>query len=312
MKKNTKTALMIASACVILGSVIFAAVAFRIGGQWEKLNMNNPQFDEREYTYSGTSVTGLDISEQTGNLNIVPSEDGDVHITCWESEKQYYEKDLSAGGILSINVKSDMAWYDYIQIGAYTQEMGLTVAVPAELSGDIDLLITSGDIGVYGITTAAGITAKCISGKIELSDVTAAGDVSVEIQSGDIKLSRVVSGGAVEFNILSGDITTKYVTSKALFCTVTTGDIGISFSDLGNTDIESTSGNILLERDACGDIALSAVSGDIKALITGSADDYDITARAKSGKERVPWHTGGEKRMNVQTTSGDIEIAFAE
>ena len=85
---------------------------------------------------------------------ISPSADADVHVSYYESEKEYYAIDLSGEGVLSITLETDKDWTDYIGTKPSDSYRKLNISVPEGMLHDLTVKTTNENVKVSYIDVA--------------------------------------------------------------------------------------------------------------------------------------------------------------
>jgi hypothetical protein len=150
----------------------------------------------------------------------------------------------------------------------------------ADIEGDVDGHSSSGDINVDKVKGAVQLSTS--SGDSRIYDID--GNLDISSTSGEIEASGVT--GSVRANAISGDV-------KLTALSATQGDF----------KVESVSGDVQVEisREYAGQVQARSVSGTVNSHLSGELDkDSDSQVRGSIGN--------GEGRLNVSTTSGDINI----
>ena len=66
-------------------------------------------FTAREETFDAAGISSVVIDVQDREVAVGVSDDGAVHVDCFESEKEYYEIVRSEEGVLTISLVLDKA-----------------------------------------------------------------------------------------------------------------------------------------------------------------------------------------------------------
>jgi DUF4097 and DUF4098 domain-containing protein YvlB len=184
------------------------------------------------------------------------------------------------------------------------------------LSGGLEASTGSGDVNLKGAGGRLEFTAG--SGDLVAGDLK--GDVRASVGSGDVEIDRVV--GDVNFSSGSGDL--EIGSSRgALKAGSGSGDLEIR-DHAGNADLTTSSGDIALHTSASqGEIEVGASSGDVEVYVYNT-DSVELDLRTSTGsmtsniplvvkdasRKRLFGKSGaGALRINVSTSSGDIEIS---
>jgi len=212
------------------------------------------------------------------------------------------------------------------------------ITTDLSLEGELNLESTSGDIYTYDKNIRAGkIKAISTSGEIRLS-VLEADEVNVITTSGDIWIEKAdtlvscsstsgeitVSGGTGnrEISSTSGDVWVKEL-SGSISVSTSSGEISIS-GDRGCGNMGSTSGDVSLSlAELSGDIFVDTSSGEVtmelpeEASMEFEADTSsgeintffdDVLNFSKRGNHAEGTVGGGERKIDINTTSGDVRI----
>jgi len=327
MHTATKIALF-AAALLILVGICLGIASLAISGGDFSFYQREDDYEVKTREFDADAVTSLVIDEPSHDVRILRSDDETFRITYYESEKSTCRFDQSADGRLRISRHNERRWHFFFW-GFNLNDHSTVIELPASFTGNISIKQTSGDLRISGITLSGDITATLTSGNAILSDVTAArldltqtsGDlklgggsfesVSIQHTSGDIEITGM-EANTLRLSSVSGDIDAESIRAAAdIYVKTTSGKIMLSdVTTDGTLSCHSTSGNTILKQTACGDAEFSAVSGDIRAEIIGTEEEYFISTSTTSGSVRVPPTHGREKRITARTTSGDIRITL--
>lgn len=188
------------------------------------------------------------------------------------------------------------------------EEATLTVELPADFGGVLDVMSRSGDIDL----SACDVT--------EVNLNTTSGSVDAEMDP-NVKLERVT------LNSTSGDIT-YYGSGNRLTVSVISADVDIK-GDFDTASLKSVSGDIefrgttseLRSNSVSGDqtvrvgwtdaanVRLESVSGDLDLMLPEELK-ADITVHTTSGDEEIERESeaGAPTKVWLKTVSGDIEV----
>lgn len=408
MKSLDRKLILVASVCLLIG-IIIATIAFAMGGfQLETFSIGTPT-DEKTYQFIGEKVNALNIRHLESDVVLTASDDNQFHITAYENDSEHYNISLSNSGELSVEFINNRRWYDYIKFEISPVNKALTIRVPKDYLGKIDVYSNMGDITISGLkvheamnlnnklgaieidgvasdkqiscqSKSGNIQLKSVSsdeeiqletnlgdivsldvkvlgritvetksgniqvnessakddilvstknGYIELKTVTAS-DVSMETKFGDIEAEFVEAAGQFSVNSGNGSMKLKEcIAENDLIVNLSLGDFSVDSSRIaGKLYVKSSSGAIeLLQTTVQGDVTLESRMGDIsfmnlsgnnffiqsfsgtvKGDIAGDVKEYTIEAKTKKGAVNVPHSENGEKRFQVSTERGDIDI----
>ena len=255
---------------IVVGVVLTGAAFMLVHGDITKFNSLSEHYVEKSYTCTD-DVDSISIDEVSGSVEFVSGDVDKVSVTYFDKEDESVYEIQESDGKLSIERKEERGFHFFL---IDFSEHLMTVTVPRDFCGELDVRSTSGSIRMNDITGKI-ITAKVTSGSVKLEKVTSESDLTIQSTSGSISLTDVVAGGNVSAKLTSG---------------------GIRLDNL----------------KADGDISLEAVSGSVKGTIAGKESDYRIHAGVTSGSCNLKDSDQGSKELNVKTTSGSIKVEFSE
>ena len=282
-----KNVLIIAASLVVLGIMFIVGGYLLAGRNFTGFSFGNDTYAEKTYECSG-SIENINVNERSDHLTV---ESGDVDKVTVRyndrTDKELYNiKEDGTKLIVERNDEKDFHFFEFD-----VAEKSTVITVPREYKGGFELHTSSGGMELNNIT-AAGLTAENSSGSIKLDNVTA-DSVKVHNTSGSIKLENVTSGSDISVENTSGSITLTNVTAD------------------GDLNAKGSSGGIKLESlNASGNINIKNTSGSIKGTIIGKEEDFKIKADVTSGSCNLTDSDTGSRELNVETTSGSINIEF--
>lgn len=120
--------------------------------------------------------------------------------------------------------------------------------------------------------------------------------------------------GLIDIDLSSGSVIADGIAAGQINIGNTSGSIELNnVSISGNVDIGNTSGSIeFTNLKADGDICFGNTAGSIEGTIDGSESDYTITSTTTAGSSNLQNTTGGSKKLTAATTAGSIEITFTK
>ena len=74
--------------------------------------------------------------------------------------------------------------------------------------------------------------------------------------------------------------------------------------------LKTASGNVDFIKLAANNISITTLSGNIQGSILGDPANYTITADSLSGKVDVPSSSNGKNKIDLSTSSGNIDVKF--
>ncbi len=304
----------------------------------------------REYIYYDGSVKEIELTLVSEDVNIERSHDRNVHVTVDGDDPRAvtvalkgsrlkiertpdYQRVKQEGHVFTThkgsmefdNVRIEMDKVGGLEgLGRALGKMfknikfsvsdsavdSVTIALPDEWFGKLNLLTTSGDIDVDEVHLRE-LRAVTTSGNVQVSLnddaplksaelITTSGDVNANLfaevlnvrsTSGDVEIEGRVS--VLNVSTISGDIDVRADVKECVFKAIS-GDVDLVFD---NDELRSVNG--------------STISGDVDVTLPGGIGRVAINTHTLSGDVTTRCSTNGcgpTVSGSIQTTSGDIDI----
>lgn len=288
MRRSKKISLIIIAATVAVLSGIYF-----IGYKGSGLGLKDELvFSRQEYTVSSSDIKGIDIADLDRNIRIVPSDDGDVHITYYTSDKITYTFETDADGKLLVTYSDNMRWYDNFRYIIKDKGSDITIAVPDGFAGDIATSVYKADQSVEDLDISGSLNIKTETGNISVSNVTSSGSITLSTYTGDVITNDVVSGG---------DFSNTQVTGGYVASNVSCG---------GAYKLDLTKGDINVSRLEGADLYLETANGSVTATIVGNEEDYAIESYSYLGTTTLTDKSDGTKKLEAYCMSENIDVSF--
>ena len=205
------------------------AVLFAFGGC-----SGEEVFTEREYSSGDALVKSVSVDAEDREVSVIVSEDWQVHVSGWESEKEYYEIDLSQEGALTVTLRYNKEWTDFIGTKPSAQYRKIVLAVPDQILSSLTVTTTNETIALGALSFAESVSLDSNGGDVRFERVSVGKSLCVTAKNGDIDGS--VIGGWDDFSIAceikKGDSNlpaSKEGGQKSLTANCNNGDIHIEF-----------------------------------------------------------------------------------
>lgn len=315
MTTATKVWLIVAASLCLLGIIIFGGIVAMANFDLSMLSTSKYTTNEHIIT---DSFSDIDISSNTADIDLIPSDDGKCRIVCYEEENASRAVSVN-NGVLSVKVVNEKKWYHYI--GIYSGTPKVSVYLPED---------------EYGALTISGST-----GSINIPDDFSFGDVAITLSTG--RISYYADSKDLTLTATTGDITAKDIECKNASLSVSTGRVTLSDVECNDLSVKVSTGKAKIENVECdsftstgntGDITLNGLickkllslersTGDVELhgcdagelkIVTDTGDVYGSLLSEKvfitssdTGDINVPKTTTGGK-CEITTDTGDIEI----
>ena len=247
-----------------------------------------------EQTVELNSVSALTVNATSADIKVKKGKTNQIHYKLTEKLVPEISED---NGRLTVTSKPEnflfFNWNWFSSGTTNTIEITLTENTLEQLSIDV----SSADITICDISVSGSIESS--SGDVALSDMKECGDLSIESTSGDLDI-RECTFGKLTLDHTSGDIVLRKVQADSISGESTSGDVSAS-------DLET------------GEFKFSCTSGDVELELAGQESDYGLDLSCTVGDITVAGHNNGsrcridnnsDKKIIIDTTSGDIDIEF--
>ena len=188
-------------------------------------------FTEKTYQSGDSTIERIVIEATDRELEISASEDQQIHIDYFDSEKEYLDFDLSDNQ-LTVKLTFDKDWSDYIGFQPSAEYRKIKIRVPNDMIVDFSASTTNENITVTSLSFAQS--------------------VSLDSNGGSILCDRVNVGKSIDLTAKNGDITGTILGSLDEFsisCEIKKGDCNLSNKESGTKSFAANcnNGNINIE-----------------------------------------------------------------
>ena len=283
MAMKRKIWLLTAAALILIGGLMFVGVMSAL--KWDFTKLSTVRYVTKDYEIT-EEFTNISIDSNTAKIQILPSEDQTVRVTCLEEEFEPFDVSVQEG-TLKIEVQNNKNWYHHIGISFGSPK--LTVYLPEETYAQLTIKNTTGAVSVEHID-AENMTITVSTGHVTVTDVSCSETMRIKTTTGKTELKNIQCG-----NLWSdgntGDITMEQVEATwKLFA-------------------ERTTGNVQFSRCDAREISISSTTGDVSGSLL-TPKNYEV--KTTTGKVSVPQTDSCMTDTNgscvIETTTGNITI----
>lgn len=331
MNKGSKTTLLVAVLCILVGIAIIAvAIAVTPGGFkkiWDDTvntdNLNaiesiggsgielpgvarkwdNEYSSDGRYTASA-DVKGIDINWLSGKVVVKPYSGNDI------SFSETADKEITRDKALGWGIENGVLYIQYLKtnkmsVGSQDPVKTLEVLVPQKLAESLksfDADATSADILVSDIK-ADEFETDTSSGDIYLTNIKAKA-LNIDTASGDAYINGVTIDGNIDIDTASGDTE---ISGTAAVVRLSTASGSVSAPDISAEElvIGTSSGDISI-AGTIGKLEIDTASGVVSAGFRTFPDEIDIDTSSGSVTLEVP-SSGGGFTLDYDSGSGDLD-----
>lgn len=192
------------------------------------------EFRAESYAADGAQINSISIDVRDREIEVSDSSDSQIHINYAESSKEYYDIIVSDENVLTMTVRENKQWTDYIGSKAPADARKISLQIPNTLMSSLTLATTNEDVSLPDVTVSDSLSLSVNGGDILFDKINAGNKIALDSKNGNIK--GVISGGYDDYSI-SCDIkkgesnlpSRKAGGSKTLAVSANNGDITIDF-----------------------------------------------------------------------------------
>jgi Putative adhesin len=225
-------------------------------------------------------VKNLTVDAGPGEIQILPSQDGDVHVETYTKGSLHAPRVRAVKDGTHVMMSGNCPAFSF---GPCDAEIVLHVPVGTA----VDVHSSSGDVVASGVggplaleTDSGDVAAIGVTGSADLR--TASGDVDLRGGSGEVRLESQ-----------SGDVSAGDVASERISAETQSGDVDLDF------------------RVPPRMVDAKATSGDVSVALP-DAESYDVVADTGSGDSQIGVRTDPDapRKVLARTNSGDVTIGY--
>lgn len=166
-------------------------------------------FTAKTYSSGDTEVTSVKLDLSDREIEVKKSDDGSVHIEYYESEKEFYNVDLT-DGTLTMTLEFNKDFTDFIGMQPDLKYRKVTLFVPEGILNALEL--------------------KTSNENISMSPVSVQNSISLSNNNGNINFDKMYVGKEINLTIKDGNISGKVDGTWddfAMYCTVKKGNCNL-------------------------------------------------------------------------------------
>ena len=195
---------------------------------------NKNEFSVKSYAADGTQINSISIDVRDREIEVSDSIDNQIHIDYAESSKEYYNIIVSDDNVLTMTMKENKQWTDYIGSKAPADARKISLQIPKMLLSSLALSTTNQDVSLPAVMVSDSLSLSSNGGNILFEKINAGNNISLDSKNGDIK--GIIIGSyddySISCNIKKGESnlpSKKAGGSKTLSVSANNGDIAIDF-----------------------------------------------------------------------------------
>lgn len=240
MKKKTIVWIIIGAFLVVFGCAIFGCVMMAL--KWNFAKLSTAKYETNSCEFS-EKIEDISVALDTADLVFVPSNDSKIRVTCYEAENQKHSVSVKDGALV-VELSDARKWYEYIGINFDSPK--ITVALPADEYGEIEIKVSTGIVKLDGVRCEK-LTSKGSTGDVFMKDVIVGESIFVERDTGDISFDAC-DAREIFAKTETGDIKGSLLSDKVFVAETDTGKISVPKNgNGGRCELTTDTGNIKIE-----------------------------------------------------------------
>ena len=157
-------------------------------------------FEEKSYT-PDTQVNAINLDVRDREIEVLLSEDGQIHIQYSENSKEYYDISVSDENVLTMVGAGNKEWTDYIGGKPSAENRKILLQIPNALLDTLTLSTTNEDISLSALTVTENINLSSNGGDIVFERLAVGNTLCLTVKNGNI--SGTLIGSCDDFVIAS-------------------------------------------------------------------------------------------------------------
>lgn len=296
-----KTSLIIGFVLILLGLILFTVVLSM--NHWDFSKLSTVKYATNTHDID-KSVTSISVQTNTGDILFVPSDSDICQVVCREEEKLRHSVTVEEG-CLTVRVKDQRKWYDYIGINIGHPK--ITITLPRGAYEALTVQNSTGHVDLPGDFSFRKIDIRSTTGQVKCF-ASATDSLKIQVSTGDIQVKNL-SAGDLSLQVSTGQVTLADVTCNRLTSTGNTGDINLNNVLVSKElSITRSTGDVKLTRCDAETLDIKTNTGDVTgSLLTGKV----FFTQTGTGRIKVPQSTTGGQ-CQVSTSTGNIKFEILQ
>lgn len=209
--------------CLALGSFVLAGCSD-----------NNDPFAQKEYTADVTQIEEISIDVRDRQIEVLISEDNQIHIAYFENSKETYDITVSGENVLTMTSASNKDWTDYIGGKTSAGNQKISLKIPDALLDTLTLSTTNENISLPTLVVTENISISSNGGNIAFGNLNIGNAMNLTVKNGYISGTIVGSYDdfAIQSEVKKGNSNlpdNKDGGEKTLNVSINNGDVNIEF-----------------------------------------------------------------------------------
>lgn len=288
---------------IIIIGIIIGIIGVVIGG-FSFAEIRKGFNADEDYTLVNKTEEGLlnniVIDCEDNLVNIIVSDDSNYNVSYYEAE--YYPITYTVSeSTMTITGKriNRLKWFNFRYASSAVRLV--TITIPSEFSGSINVITANGAITVDNIGNVINLDLRTSNGKITAKNMSVSNDVNLRTSNGSIIADDMTIQGDLVASTSNGKIEMNRVTADKI-------------------RVNNSNGNNNLYNITCDDIDTTTSNGSIDISIKGVYSEYKIDVATSNGNIKVNGLSVNNQIINAtavnkvkaKTSNGSIDISFVD
>ncbi|HOI47479.1 MAG TPA: DUF4097 family beta strand repeat-containing protein [Bacilli bacterium] len=271
------------SVIVIFIGVVFATIgAIVVGANFEDIVARYNKDEDYSFVEQTSSnlVTTIKVEGINRKIVFLPTEEADIKLEYYESERDYFTYTEESGVIhLKNKVKLPQMWIFPSWISPHINN--INVYIPESFSGVIEVSSTNGALNLSDLPEITRLVASTTNGEILVRRMNMTGNLKATTTNGKIQIESAVVGGSIEASTTNGKVISIDNQSSNISLVTTNGNVEVTHQGLKESfkiDVRTTNGTISLD------------GLKIASQILHGSQTSSIKARTTNGNITISFH----------------------
>lgn len=163
-------------------------------------NSSGGNFTAKTYSSSGKTIESVTINVLDREIDVSVSDDTQVHIDYFESEKEYYSISVSDDNVLKMEFLQDKQWTDFIGAKPAAEYRKINVKIPHSLLTNLTITSTNEPIKLSPLMVSDSISLSSNGGNIEFEKIYVGKALTISAKNGSI--NGTIIGSYDAFSII--------------------------------------------------------------------------------------------------------------
>ncbi|MFR1215100.1 MAG: DUF4097 family beta strand repeat-containing protein [Acutalibacteraceae bacterium] len=146
-------------------------------------------------------MQSINIDAIDRKIDVELSDDDQIYIDYYESEKEFFNIEVSDDHTLTMSYDTEKQWTDYIGFSAPLQNRTIRLRIPQNLLSSLTVKTTNEDITLPSLTVTDSVSIYVNHGNIQFDTLDAGNTISLETKNGNI--NGTILGSYDDFTIES-------------------------------------------------------------------------------------------------------------